>query len=237
MKLSIIVPCYNEEKTIVPSAEAIINHMAQIPETDYELILVNDGSKDNTINLINSLAEKYDTVVAVDCEKNGGKGSAVNAGIKATGGDYLLFMDADLSTDLSAVNTFMREIPHNDMIIGSRRHPDSVIPKPQGPLRQFIGNCCVVITKVITKTKFNDTQCGFKGFTKELGKILVEKQRIFGWAFDVEYLYIANIHGCKVKAIPVKWENDEESKVSPLKSSVSFFIELIKIVRNKKYYK
>mgnify|MGYP002511833552 CR=1 FL=1 len=236
MKLSVIVPCYNEEKTIEKSTEMIVNHLSAMA-IDYELLLVNDGSKDNTLNLINSLSEAFPTVVPVNCEKNGGKGSAVNAGIREAKGDYLLFMDADLSTHLSAVTTFMEEISDNDMVIGSRRHPDSVIPKPQGPLRQFIGNCCVVITKIITGTEFNDTQCGFKGFTRELGKVLVEKQRIFGWAFDVEYLYIAKLHNKKVKAIPVKWENDEESKVSPLKSSVSFFIELIKIVKNKKYYK
>lgn len=237
MQLSIVVPCYNEGNTIENSAKAIISHMAQTPEIDYELILVNDGSKDNTASLIKRLADTYDNVIPVLCEKNGGKGAAVKEGVKKAQGDYILFMDADLSTDLSAVNTFMKEIPHNDMVIGSRRHPDSVLVKSQGAVRKFIGNCCVVITKIITRTKFNDTQCGFKGFTKELGAVLIEKQRIHGWAFDVEYLYIAKMQGCKVKPIPVKWENDEESKVSPIKSSVSFFIELFKIVGNKKYYK
>ena len=236
MNLSIIVPCYNEENTLQKSASEITEYMAGIPETDYELILVNDGSKDNTGHLIKELADKYSCVVPVLCERNGGKGNAVKEGIKKAQGDYILFMDADLSTDLSAIKVFLSEIKNNDMVIGSRRHKDSIISKPQGLIRKIIGSCCVVITKVMTKTKFNDTQCGFKGFTKELGKALIEKQRIFGWAFDVEYLYIAKLMGCKVKAIPVKWENDEDSRVSPIKSSVSFFIELFKITGNKKHY-
>jgi dolichyl-phosphate beta-glucosyltransferase len=146
-------------------------------------------------------------------------------------------MDTDLSTDLSAIDTFLNEIKNYDIVIGSRRHPNSVIPKPQGALRKFIGNCCVVITKTMTGLKLNDTQCGFKGFKNAVAKKIISKQVVENWAFDVEYLYIANLNGYTIKDIPITWVNDEDSKVSPLKSSLSFFGDLFKIVGNKKAYK
>ena len=237
-ELSIIVPCYNEETTILNSTKKIITYMTStLPDVSFELILVNDGSKDQTANKIQIATTDYNVVVPVIYDDNGGKGKAVREGILKAKGKYMLFMDADLSTDLSGIKSFMNEIKEFDMVIGSRRHPDSIIPKPQGTLRKLIGQSCVIITKTITRMNFNDTQCGFKGFKYELGKLLAEKQKIMGWAFDVEYLYIATIHHKTVKSIPVKWENDEDSKVSPIKSSISFFIELFKIISNKKYYK
>ena len=235
--LSIIIPCYNEEQTILNSVKRITEYMNDnMSYVNYELVLVNDGSTDMTAKKINKAVDIYNFVKPVIYSDNGGKGKAVKEGIKIARGEYLLFMDADLSTDLTAIAAFMKEIKNADMVIGSRRHPKSIIPKPQGALRKLIGNSCVVITKIITRMNFKDTQCGFKGFKKELGQIFIEKQKIMGWAFDVEYLYIATIKNKRIKDIPVTWENDEDSKVSPIKSSISFFIELFKIVGNKKYY-
>ena len=205
----------------------------------YELILVNDGSKDNTEEELYKIKEnnKDEFITVVSYKDNGGKGKAVREGIKQAKGNYILFMDADLSTDLIAIPTFLAEIQNKDMIIGSRRHNESKIMKPQGFIRKFIGNSCVKITKMLVGMPFKDTQCGFKGFTKELGSELIKRQKIYGWAFDVEYLYIAYINGYTINEIPVKWKNDEDSKVSPIKSSISFFRELIKIRKNKSTYK
>lgn len=235
MYLSIVIPCYNEGKEIKGSILTLLKFMEKYT-FEYEIVAVNDGSSDNTKEILKSLAKENNKIKCVSYSPNGGKGRAVKKGIEASSGEYILFMDADLSTDLSGIDTFLEKIVDYDMVIGSRRHPDSVIPKPQGALRKFIGNSCVVITKALTGIKFNDTQCGFKGFNKKLAKVLVKKQKIFGWAFDVEYLYIATIKGYKITDIPIKWQNDEDSKVSPLKSSISFFGELLKIVKNKKCY-
>lgn len=236
MYLSIVIPCYNEGKEIKGSILTLLKFMEKYT-FDYEIIPVNDGSSDNTKEIIKGLSKENNKIKCVSYKPNRGKGYAVKKGIEASSGEYILFMDADLSTDLSGIDTFLKKIVDYDMVIGSRRHPDSVIPKPQGAVRKFIGNSCVVITKALTKIQFNDTQCGFKGFNKSLAQVLVKKQKIFGWAFDVEYLYIATVKGYKIADIPIKWQNDEDSKVSPLKSSLTFFGELLKIVKNKKYYK
>lgn len=237
MYISIIVPCYDEGKVIRVNIEKIYRSMKE-KGIEYEIIAVNDGSKDNTEEQIR-LAEKLSSNIrCVSYSENGGKGKAVNEGIKAAKGDVILFMDADLSVDLEAVNRVIEEVNKGyDMVIASRRLPNSEIVQAQGFIRKFIGDCCVIITRCMSGLSFKDTQCGFKAFTKDLGELFVQKQRVFGWAFDVEYLYTAKENGYKIKEIPVKWKNDEDSKVSPIKSSISFFGELLKIVRNKKSYK
>lgn len=236
MLLSIILPCYNEEKQIENTIIEIKKFLSKY-NFDYEIVPVNDGSKDNTAEIIKKVALSDNIVNPVIYNENHGKGYAVKMGIQKAIGDYILFMDTDLSTDLSAIDIFLKQIKDYDIVIGSRRHKDSVIPKPQGPLRKFIGNCCVVITKAITGLNLNDTQCGFKGFKKDIAKKIISKQLIENWAFDVEYLYIANINGYTIKDIPVTWINDEDSKVSPISSSIKFFKDLFRIVGNKKQYR
>jgi hypothetical protein len=166
-----------------------------------------------------------------------GKGGAVKEGVKKSLGDWILFMDADLSTDLSAIKTVLDNIDNQKIIIGSRRHKDSILIKKQGLIRKFIGICCIVLTNLITRLWLLDTQCGFKALEANLAKQIIQKQTIEKWAFDVEWLYIAKVNGFRAKEIPVKWDNDEDSKVSVMSSSVKFFIDLFKIVKNKKLYK
>lgn len=235
MHFSIILPCYNEENSIQQTINALFDFMTAY-DFEYEIIAVNDGSHDNTLKIIEEISSLSPIVKFVSYSRNQGKGHAVKAGINAAAGNYILFMDTDLSTDLSAIDLFLKEIQHNDIVIGSRRHKNSELSKPQKVLRRFIGNCCVIITKIITGIPFTDTQCGFKGFTKSIAQELISKQQINGWAFDVEYLYIAKLNHYKVKDIPVKWTNNEDSKVSPFKSSVSFFIDLLKIAAKRRAY-
>lgn len=237
MYISIIVPCYNEGKVVQNNINKILDYMTN-KEIKYEIIGVNDGSTDDTEEQLKEMERLNDKVRCISYSRNCGKGKAVQEGIKATKGDVLLFMDADLSVDLKAIDKVIEEIDKgNDMIIASRRHPNSSTIKSQGLLRKLMGNCCLIITRFMSGLKFKDTQCGFKAFKRELGELFIQKQEIFGWAFDVEYLYIAVKNGYKVVEIPISWKNDEDSKVSPIKSSISFFIELLKIVKNKKKYK
>ena len=126
MKFSIIIPCYNESQDIVKNVDKIKDYLAS-KNLDYELLLVNDGSKDNTKEVIESIPN----VKALSYEPNRGKGAAIKYGIGNATGDYILFMDADLSTDLSAVDKVVEHAPHYDMIIGSRHANDSVIKKKQ----------------------------------------------------------------------------------------------------------
>ena len=231
MKLSIVVPCYNESKDIAKNSEIIKNYLESIKQ-DYELILVNDGSKDNTKEVIESIP----SVKALSYEPNRGKGGAVKYGIGNATGDYVLFMDADLSTDLEAIERFIKLAPDYDMVIGSRHAKDSVIKKKQPALRVFIGWCCRRLVNMKFHFKFKDTQCGFKAMRTDIAKKIVAKQVVNNFAFDVEYLYIAKLNNLSIYEMGVIWADDRGSTVSPLKSSIKFFKDLSFIKKHKKTY-
>ena len=231
MKLSIVVPCYNESKDIAKNSEIIKNYLESIKQ-DYELILVNDGSKDNTKEVI----EAIPGVKALSYEPNRGKGGAVKYGVENATGDYVLFMDADLSTDLEAIDRFIKIAPNYDMVIGSRHAKDSVIKKKQPALRVFIGWCCRQLVNMKFHFKFKDTQCGFKAMRTDVAKKIVEKQVVTNFAFDVEYLYIAKLNNLSIYEMGVIWSDDRGSTVSPLKSSIKFFKDLSFIKKHKKTY-
>ena len=231
MKLSIVVPCYNESKDIAKNSEIIKNYLESIKQ-DYELILVNDGSKDNTKEVI----EAIPGVKALSYEPNRGKGGAVKYGIENATGDYVLFMDADLSTDLEAIDKFIKLAPNYDMVIGSRHAKDSVIKKKQPALRVFIGWCCRKLVNMKFHFKFKDTQCGFKAMRTDIAKKIVSKQVVNNFAFDVEYLYIAKLNNLSIYEMGVIWADDRGSTVSPLKSSIKFFKDLSFIKKHKKTY-
>ena len=231
MKLSIVVPCYNESKDIAKNSEIIKKHLESIKQ-DYELILVNDGSKDNTKEVIESIPG----VKALSYEPNRGKGGAVKYGIENATGDYVLFMDADLSTDLQAIDKFLKLAPNYDMVIGSRHAKDSVIKKKQPALRVFIGWCCRKLVNMKFHFKYKDTQCGFKAMRTDIAKKIVAKQVVNNFAFDVEYLYIASLNNLSIYEMGVIWADDRGSTVSPLKSSIKFFKDLSFIKKHKKTY-
>ena len=231
MKLSIVVPCYNESKDIAKNSEIIKNYLESIKQ-DYELILVNDGSKDNTKEVI----EAIPGVKALSYEPNRGKGGAVKYGIENATGDYVLFMDADLSTDLEAIDKFIKLAPNYDMVIGSRHAKDSVIKKKQPALRVFIGWCCRKLVNMKFHFKYKDTQCGFKAMRTDIAKKIVSKQVVNNFAFDVEYLYIASLNNLSIYEMGVIWADDRGSTVSPLKSSIKFFKDLSFIKKHKKTY-
>ena len=231
--LSIIIPCYNEGEAIRDNINNRVIPYLKYKNIKYELILVNDGSKDNTLDEMMTIPG----VNVVSYTPNRGKGYAVKQGLIEAKGDYILFMDADLSTDLKAIEDVIQFQKDYDIIIGSRHHKASVIVKKQPFIRRFIGRGCRFLVNMKFHFHFTDTQCGFKAMNKELAKLIIEKQQIDNFAFDVEYLYIAKLNKKRIKEIPVVWENDRSSTVSPLQSSIKFFKDLKIIKKNKeKYY-
>ncbi len=233
MKLSIVIPCYNEEKCIKENIEKTVNYLNKVlDKNDYEIIAVSDGSKDDTLKVIESIPG----IKGIGYTPNRGKGGAVKYGIEQANGDYVLFMDADLSTALSAIQDVLDNMYKYDVISGSRHHKNSVIVKKQPFTRVFIGWCCRKLVNMKFHFHLTDTQCGFKAFRTSFAKEMVKKQIVNGFAFDVEYLYIAFLNKQSLVEIPVVWSNDEGSTVSPIKSSIRFFKDMRIIKRNKNNY-
>lgn len=237
-KVSIVVPCYNEEQDIKAKAEKVIEYLKGNHDYHFEVVLVNDGSKDNTEQRIKEVVGAK----AVSYSPNGGKGKAVREGLRYSldnlDSDYILFMDADLSTDLSAIEECLKLLEEgNDFVLGSRHDKDSDIRIKQPFKRRFISKCSrMIIKSMFHFKKIKDTQCGFKGMSKEVARILVDESKMNGFSFDVEYLYIVKLRKKTYKSFPVIWSDDRGSTVSPLRSSVKFFKDLFKIKRNKKQY-
>ena len=231
MRLSVVIPCYNEAEDLKEKAEIVKAKLATL-DINTELILVNDGSKDNTKEVINSI----DGIVKAGYDVNRGKGGAVKEGISIAQGDYVLFMDADLSTDLSAIDTLLPLLGKEVFIIGSRHHNESKIPVKQPAKRRFIGWCCRKLVNSKFGMHYKDTQCGFKCIESKLAKKLIEKQIINDFAFDVEYLYYAKLNNIKAYEIPVIWKDDRGSTVSPFRSSKKFLKDMKKIKKNKQNY-
>lgn len=239
IELSIILPCYNESKILKENITKIIEYLQSISFTSYELVVVNDGSKDFTLDKIIEVKELYPELIkVVHYKDNKGKGYAVKKGILEANGKYILFMDMDLSTDLSAIKDCLDLTKKEEVsiIIGSRRLKESNLVVSQGFLRKFIGNSCKIYTNLKLGLKIKDTQCGFKFFEKNIAKKIANKEIIHRWAFDAEMLYIAKLNHINIKEIPVKWTNDKDSKVSPFDASINFILDLSKIKKNKNNY-
>ena len=233
-KLTIVVPCYNEGRKIRQNLEQKVLPFLKERKINFEIILVNDGSKDNTKELFSVLV--LENVLPLGYDDNRGKGGAVKFGIEQASGDYVLYMDADLSTDLKALDLIYSDKDNADMYVGSRHLKESVLAKKQGLVRRFIGKSCRIIVNSTFKFRFKDTQCGFKTIRTTYAKEMAQRQIINGFAFDVEYLYMAKLNNLKIKEIPVIWENDEDSKVSTFKSSIRFFKDVRIIKKNKDNY-
>lgn len=231
MKLSIIIPCYNEEQDIQKTIETVKSYMTKF-DFDYELIAVDDGSKDNTYEVIS----KIKGIKPITYKPNRGKGGAVQEGIRNAEGDFVLFMDADLSTDLKAIDDMMPMLENDAVIVGTRHHKESIVPIKQPLKRRITSKGCRVIVDWKFKFNLTDTQCGFKAFSKDFAKKMVEKQIVYGFAFDVEYLYIAKLNGLKFKELPVTWRDDRGSTVKVFSSTMKFFKDMRLIKKNKTNY-
>lgn len=231
--LSIIIPCYNGESQIKSgNIKKVSNYMDNL-NIPYEIIVINDGSKDNSLEEL--LKIKDSNIKIISYQKNQGKGFAIKTGMLAANGD-VLFMDIDLSTQLNAIDDILKHINDYDIIIGSRNLKNSIGGKDKPFFRNIMSVFSHIITRLLIDIRHSDTQCGFKYISHKYVKLITDKQIINRWAFDVEYLYIAKINKLKVLEIPVIWKNDDNSAVSPVKASINFINDLIKIRKNKKKY-
>lgn len=228
MKLSIIIPFYNEAKRLPKSIGQILEYLENQTH-DWELILVDDGSKDNSKEYLSEFL-KDTRVKLLQHEKNSGKGSAIRTGVLSSSGDLVLFSDADLSTPFYEIEKLLSAINAGHKIaIGSRDVVGSHITKKQPLTRRILGKISRSIIRGILKMPYLDTQCGFKMFESPIAKKYFGSMKTKKWGFDYEILYRAKKDGIIAKEVPVYWHDDTKSKINIAQDYINCFIDLIKI--------
>lgn len=211
MFLSIVIPAYNEENTISNTIDELYSYFKK-KSFEFEILVVDDGSRDQTVATAESKAHKLPNVRVIRSSRNQGKGGAVKIGALESRGDWQLFLDADLSTQPEEFEKLAPYMNDYDIIIGSRCLPDSVVTIHQPRLREFIGRTLNRAFRIILKLPFADTQCGFKLYHKRT-RPLYEAQQLTRWLFEVELLYLALRNNFRVKEAPVRWAHDAASHV------------------------
>jgi dolichyl-phosphate beta-glucosyltransferase len=231
MDLSVVIPCYNEEKKLLNSLGTIHKYLLD-NNYSFEMLVVNDGSKDGTKEIIENFMQTKENIRLINLEKNMGKGFAVKTGILNAKKDFILFMDADLSTPIEELGSFKEQSPNYNILIGSRKVKGANITSFQPWHRKLAGEIFPLVVQVLGVSKMRDTQCGFKMFKREVGQRLVSKQTIDRWGFDAELMYLAKKYKYRVKELPVSWENSVDSKLNTIKDGFGMFRELVKIKIN-----
>jgi len=230
--LSVVIPAYNEAKRITHTLEETEKYLKKQPYT-WEILVVNDGSKDDTAQVVKGLIPNMPGLRLVDNRENHGKGYVVRQGMLEAAGKYRVFTDADNSTSIDHVERMWPLFQQgHEVVIGSRDIPGAKLAAPQGLLRRTVGNVFNLMVQIVCGLwGLWDTQCGFKGFSAKATEDVFPKCTIDRFAFDPEILVIAKKLGYDIKEIPVTWINDPDSKVK-LKSVFKMAIDLFKIRLN-----
>lgn len=229
VEVSIVVPAYNEEVRLSRTLPVILDYLRSSGRS-YEVIIVDDGSTDRTAELSASIARTEPRLKVISHERNSGKGRAVRTGVMAASGDYVIFTDADLSTPIDTVAPFLKILSNGaDVVIGNRRMRESQVEVRQAPVRELIGRLYTLMSRALLGANVTDQACGFKGFTRRAAREIFGRQRVFGWAFDAESLYIAGRLGLRVHEEPVVWRHELGSKVKMARACVESFVNLFVI--------
>lgn len=224
---SIVIPAYNESARIGQALTEVLRTLDE-KQWDAEVIVVNDGSSDNTAAIIEAFATRDRRVRLLENPRNCGKGFSVRNGLLHAAGSIVMFTDADLSAPMEEAERLFAAIRDGaDVAIGSRWLERSRQTIHQPLYRQIFGRCFNMVTRMVMRLPFADTQCGFKAFRRAAAQTVFQLQRIERWGFDPEILFIALKRGYSVREVPVTWGHDERSRISYLRDGLKMLEELI----------
>ncbi|MBC7264581.1 MAG: glycosyltransferase family 2 protein [Chloroflexi bacterium] len=225
--VTLVIPAYNEEKRLPKSLDRILCYLQQQPYPA-EVLVVDDGSTDRTTEVVQSVAQHADCVRLL-CNVHRGKGYAVRTGMLNGRGDYLFICDADLSMPIEGLSKFLPpQLNDYDVAIGSREAPGAVrYNEPE--YRHIMGRIYNFVVRLLALPGIQDSQCGYKCFRREVARDLFAVQRLDGWGFDVEVLYIARKRGYRVVEVPIHWYYMPGSRVRPLQDAIAMLRDLAQV--------
>ena len=226
---SIVIPAYNESARLRATIEKILAHMLA-HGWDAEVLVVNDGSSDDTAAIVQSFAAQNLTVRLLQNPGNRGKGYSVRNGMLHANGEIILFTDADLSSPIEEADKLFSAIEAGaDIAMGSRWLRVELQTQRQPLYRQLYGRIFNLALRLILDLHYRDTQCGFKAFTRRAAHTIFPQQHIERWGFDPEILYLAQKFGLRIQEVPVKWAHREGTRLNPLRDGIRMFGELLRI--------
>ncbi|MEE2635900.1 MAG: dolichyl-phosphate beta-glucosyltransferase [Acidobacteriota bacterium] len=227
--LSVVIPAFDEANRIGSTLDRVRAYLEQQTFVS-EVLVVVDGGHDDTLDLVQRVADGWSTLTVLHNDVNRGKGDAVRRGMLEARGQFLLFSDADLSTPIDQVERLLTALrPGCDVAIGSRALAGSDVRLRQPWWRQWMGRVFNRIVQQIVVSGYRDTQCGFKCFRREAAHRILARQRQSRFSFDVELIWIASKMGYGVVEVPVVWINDPSSRVHPLRDSCRMLFDLLRL--------
>lgn len=226
IEYSVVIPAYNEAERILPTVGAVAVHMSSL-DMPWELIVADDGSTDNTIELLDGL--DLVNMHVLRAHANGGKGSAVRRGVLAAQGQVILFADADQSTPIEQFSALLSEIKAgHDVAIGSRAAEGATVSN-KSIARKVFSKGLNLLVRFGFGVPFADTQCGFKMFTRPAAELLFRRQLVDEFSFDLEVLYLAKKFDLSVAEVPVEWIDAPGSTVDATKVAIEFVRDMAQI--------
>lgn len=224
--ISVIIPAYNEAERLGSTLEQAVGYLSR-RGLSYELLVVDDGSRDRTVEVAESFAGNG--VRVIRHERNRGKGAAIRTGILASSGSRVLLSDADASTPFTELEKLERWLPEAPVVLGSRAVAGADVRQHQPFYRELMGKTFNLIIRILGVRGLHDTQCGFKllegGVAREIGPELT----IEGFAYDVELVWLARRHGHRVVEVGVVWVDSPDSRVDPIRSSLAMLRDVVRM--------
>ena len=221
--ISIIIPIFNQAKKITYSLEKI-RQAVELTFTNYELIVVNDGSTDDTLNTLKDIAREDEHVRVISYTPNRGKGYAVRQGVLQSQGDAVILLDGDLDISPDLIKDYVEKLSTSDLVIASKKHPESNVRIPRS--RAFLSRAFNLLIKMAIGIDQTDTQAGFKVGKGDIMRKIFSNVSVNRYAFDVEFLAIASVLHLKVQEMPVIMKIDRKFKI---KEIVNMFLDVTRI--------
>lgn len=233
MKISVCVPMYNESSIIADTAAKLHRYMTEHFENDFEIVFADDGSRDGSADIVNSLG--LSGVRVVGYEKNQGKGCAVRTGVLASEGDIVMFTDADLAYGMDIIEEAFKILVKDEypVLVASRaKHKDGY--EGYTPIRKLASRTYIKVLNLFGGIKISDAQCGFKGFRGDIARRIFSHCQTNNFAFDLEVILIAQKMNLRIYELPAKIINHRESKVNVIKDAFKMLKEISRIKKNVK---